>query len=172
MKTRIYATPAVKGLIIIIICLLVEKVNFFYMSSLWTDALQVFLTRFYSRLHCLTSSACPGRSRLSFFVLRSHSLRVESADPEQSSLLSALQATWWTRWTWPRREAKNLKHDQSFLSHQKDSTGHCDTCVVVVFLWYTERWEDNIWSILFLWEWVITSVFTAVMYHRKQNTRV
>lgn len=57
---------------------------------------------------CLTSSAWPGRSMLSFPVLTSQTLSVLSLLPLTSSLLSADQATWYTDPTWPRSDIKYL----------------------------------------------------------------
>lgn len=59
----------------------------------------------------LTSSACPGRSMLSFPVLMSQTFSVLSLLPLTSSLLSADHATWYTDPTWPRREVRYLEVD-------------------------------------------------------------
>lgn len=61
----------------------------------------------------LTSSACPGRSMLSFPVLTSHTLSVLSLLPLTSSRLSADHATSYTEPTWPRRDIRYLTGDKS-----------------------------------------------------------
>lgn len=63
----------------------------------------------------LTSSACPGRSMLSFPVLMSQTFSVLSLLPLTSSLLSADHATWYTDPTWPRREVRYL--DREVISY-------------------------------------------------------
>ena len=61
----------------------------------------------------------------SFPVLADHNLRVESADPETSSLLSAAQASWYTAWTWPRSTDRNRpvlpSHSRMDLSKEAEA---------------------------------------------------
>lgn len=64
----------------------------------------------------LTSSACPGRSMLSFPVLMSQTFSVLSLLPLTSSLLSADHATWYTDPTWPRREVRYLEVDVKIVA--------------------------------------------------------
>lgn len=56
----------------------------------------------------LTSSAWPGRSMASFFVLASQTLRVLSLLPLTSKRLSADQAIWYTADTWPLSDVRYL----------------------------------------------------------------